>query len=92
MSPVVLREHAPGSEHDVLLLPSRLSTGQFGPVRIPEGRYLMLGDNRDNSADSRYFGLVPRANIVGRASRVVVSLNPENYFLPRADRFLVSLN
>jgi len=92
MAPVVLREQAPGTEHEVLLLPSRLSSSQFGPIRIPEGRYLMLGDNRDNSADSRYFGLVPRDNIVGRASRVVVSLDPDNYFLPRADRFLLSLN
>ena len=92
MAPVVLREQAPGTEHDVLLLPSRLSLSRFGPVRIPEGRYLMLGDNRDNSADSRYFGLVPRDNIVGRASRVVVSLDPEHYFLPRSDRFLLTLN
>ena len=92
MAPVVLREQAPGTEHDVLLLPSRLSLSRFGPVRIPEGRYLMLGDNRDNSADSRYFGLVPRDNSVGRASRVVVSLDPEHYFLPRSDRFLLTLN
>jgi signal peptidase I len=51
----------------------------------------MLGDNRDNSADSRYIGFVPRRNIVGRATRVVVSLNPERYFLPRSDRLLVPL-
>lgn len=90
--PIVLRERLPGAEHDVLLLPRRAARSSFGPIRIPADRYLMLGDNRDNSADSRYFGLVPRENIVGRASRVVVSLDPENYFLPRADRFLLSLN
>jgi signal peptidase I len=51
----------------------------------------MLGDNRDNSADSRYIGFVPRRNIVGRARRVVVSLDPEHHFLPRMGRFLSPL-
>ncbi|MEP7314534.1 MAG: S26 family signal peptidase, partial [Pseudomonadota bacterium] len=49
------------------------------------------GDNRDNSADSRYIGFVPRRNIVGRASRVVVSFDPERYFLPRRARLLLPL-
>jgi len=48
----------------------------------------MLGDNRDNSADSRYIGFVARGRIVGRASRVVVSFDPEHYFLPRWNRLL----
>ncbi|UCF35859.1 MAG: signal peptidase I [Acidobacteriota bacterium] len=38
----------------------------FGPVTIPEGNYFMMGDNRDDSADSRYFGFLPRDYIVGR--------------------------
>jgi signal peptidase I len=38
----------------------------FGPVRIPEGSYFMMGDNRDDSADSRYFGFLPKEYIVGR--------------------------
>lgn len=38
----------------------------FGPVRIPEDSYFMLGDNRDDSADSRWFGFLPRNHIVGR--------------------------
>jgi signal peptidase I len=64
----------------------------FGPVEVPGDMYLMLGDNRDNSADSRYIGFVPRKNIVGLTSRVVVSFNPENYYLPRKDRYLTALD
>jgi signal peptidase I len=59
----------------------------FGPVTVPQDSFLMLGDNRDNSADSRYIGFVPRQEIVGRSSHIVASLNPDHYYLPRADRW-----
>ncbi len=68
---------------------SRLST--FGPVKVPNDRYLVLGDNRDNSADSRVYGFIPRGEIVGSAKTIVLSLNYDHYFIPRSDRFFRDL-
>jgi signal peptidase I len=90
-NPMLLRESGVGPDHDILLLPARIGLAPLGRTTVPPGMYVVLGDNRSNSADSRYFGFVPRRNIVGRATRVVVSLNPERYYVPRSDRFLAPL-
>ncbi len=63
----------------------------FHAITIPEDYFLMLSDNRDNSADSRVYGLVPRLELVGRASHVLVSFDPKNFYTPRNQRFVKPL-
>jgi len=83
----VLEETADGG-HPVRLSRFHASPMRdFGPVVVPQGRYLLMGDNRDNSADSRYYGFFPRQEITGQATRVAVSLDPANHYLPRHGRY-----
>ncbi len=63
----------------------------FGPYRVAEGCYFMMGDNRDDSFDSRYYGPVERKQIVGGATTVVLSFDRSRYWRPRWQRFLTSL-
>lgn len=76
-----------GHERRVQWLQGVTAHRSFGPVTVPEGEYLVLGDNRDNSADSRYIGLVPRHLLIGRALGVLVSADTDRYFMPRFERF-----
>ncbi len=69
-----------------------ISSRNFGPVAVPAGQYFVLGDNRDNSADSRVYSFVPRGEIIGRSRAVVFSLDRRNWFLPRGERFLAGID
>jgi signal peptidase I len=85
--PVLAIEHGPKAPHKVMVLPSRSAMRSFAPLKVPAGKYFMMGDSRDNSYDSRYFGVVDREQIVGRAQRVLVSFDINRHYGPRIGRF-----
>ncbi|OQS11738.1 signal peptidase I [Chromobacterium violaceum] len=82
-----LRESGALPAHRVQWLAGVDARSDFGPLSIPAGQYMMLGDNRDNSADSRYIGLVPRELLIGRAVGVIASADITGGWMPRWERF-----
>lgn len=84
---LVLTEQILGSSRSIIVMPERTALRNFGPITVPSGQYLMLGDSRDNSRDSRYIGFVKRELITGKVVRVAFSLDTEKFYLPRMDRF-----
>ena len=89
----VSEESLLGSSRTVMMHRNRSphATDSFGPIQVPDNHYLVLGDNRDNSQDFRFIGFVSRDLVLGKANSIAFSLDYENYYVPRMDRFFQDL-
>ena len=90
---VIILEELPNKAHQAQLSRQFFSrtSRSYGPTIVPDDQYFVLGDNRDNSADSRVYSFVPREEIIGRSNSVVFSLDSDNSYLPRGERFLAGI-
>lgn len=88
-------EELDGRPHAVQFLPALQSRRDFAEITVPAGQYFVLGDNRNNSEDSRFIGTVPREKLIGRAHHVVVAadwLGEDGWRLaPRFERWITAI-
>ena len=88
---ILASEDLGGITHTVMSIPAIQAMRSFGPVKVSKGSYFVLGDNRDSSRDSRYFGFVDRESIVGKAKGIIGSFDITDKYQPRFGRFFESL-
>jgi signal peptidase I len=81
-----------GVNVDSLIIPASVQPrDNFGPVMVPEGSLFVMGDNRDESYDSRFWGFVPMKDVMGKALIIYWSWNSEDHDI-RWKRFGTILN
>ena len=80
-------------EHAVMAIPAANSPlHSFAKQTLGEDEYFVMGDNRDNSKDSRIFGVMQREKIVGEATHVLMSFDKTDKFQPRWKRFFTRMD
>jgi signal peptidase I len=86
----LFKENLDGHNHEIFIIPTQKAYN-LEDIIVPPHMYFMMGDNRDNSEDSRYWGFVPEHDIVGKAMRVALSWDSEKHWF-RWNRFAMKIN
>jgi signal peptidase I len=89
---ILAEETLTGKKHKLMFMPQIPAMRTFPQVVVPPGYYYVMGDNRDNSNDSRFIGLIERQRIVGRAMAVAFSFDRMHHYTPRFGRWFKPLD